>query len=284
LAAIDFGPQADYAYAFDGSGDGAIPPRPGLNRQLVVRSGAHAEPDEGDMARHLALIREAALRADFVAVYAHSHHWEEEMERTPEWMRAYARRCIDAGANIFVGHGTPVVQGMEMYKERPIFYGLGNFIFHTVQPGRWLERVGTKAWESVVAHCHFRADGSLSEVVFHPIAVGGVGGEEDAAKAGYPSSAVGATDAAGVGNAVSTAGPASVPGAQRSPGMLDAAGVHGVPVESDVPDVYPPPVVPRPLSGDAARRIIERLDRLSHPFGVRMEITEDGLGVVRRTL
>jgi hypothetical protein len=183
-------------------------------------------------------------------------------------MRAYARRCIDAGANIFIGHGTPVVQGMEIYKERPIFYGLGNFIFHTVQPGRWLERVGTRAWESVVAHCHFRADGSLSEIVCHPIAVGGDGGEgaADAAKVASPPRAA---------DAVVAADAASAAVASRTPDVPGVPGATGV---------YPPPVVPLPLSGDAARRIIERLSRLSHPFGVRMEVTEDGLGIVRRTL
>jgi poly-gamma-glutamate synthesis protein (capsule biosynthesis protein) len=36
---------------------------------------------------------------------------------------------IDAGADAIIGHHPHVVQGMEIYKQRPIFYSLGNFIF-----------------------------------------------------------------------------------------------------------------------------------------------------------
>ncbi|TBL69385.1 CapA family protein [Paenibacillus thalictri] len=185
LAAIDFGPQAEYVYAFDGNG--AIPSRPGNNRQLIAMSSGRPLPDAQDMQRHLDGIRKASGQADFVAVYAHSHHWEQEMEMTPDWMQAYAHSCIDAGANIFICHGTPVLQGMEVYKERPIFYGLGNFIFHTYQPARWLERTGTKAWESVIVQCRFHADGNLLGITCLPIAVGGLPAE--AADAAYSYSA-----------------------------------------------------------------------------------------------
>jgi poly-gamma-glutamate synthesis protein (capsule biosynthesis protein) len=36
---------------------------------------------------------------------------------------------IDAGADVFAGHGPHVVRGIEMYKGRPIIYSLGDFIF-----------------------------------------------------------------------------------------------------------------------------------------------------------
>ena len=35
---------------------------------------------------------------------------------------------IDAGADIVVGHGPHLLRGMEIYKGKPIFYSLGNFI------------------------------------------------------------------------------------------------------------------------------------------------------------
>jgi poly-gamma-glutamate synthesis protein (capsule biosynthesis protein) len=36
---------------------------------------------------------------------------------------------VDAGADIIVGHHPHVIQNYEVYKGKPIFYSLGNFIF-----------------------------------------------------------------------------------------------------------------------------------------------------------
>lgn len=40
-----------------------------------------------------------------------------------------ARAAVDAGADMVIGHHPHVVQEMEVYKEKPIFYSLGNFVF-----------------------------------------------------------------------------------------------------------------------------------------------------------
>ncbi len=45
--------------------------------------------------------------------------------------RQIARAAIDAGADIVVGHHAHILQGMEIYKDRPIFHGLGNFAIST---------------------------------------------------------------------------------------------------------------------------------------------------------
>ena len=39
----------------------------------------------------------------------------------------FARRAVDAGADLVIGHGPHVVRGMENYKDRLIAYSLGNF-------------------------------------------------------------------------------------------------------------------------------------------------------------
>ena len=44
--------------------------------------------------------------------------------------------AIDAGADIVMGHGVHYPQAIEVYKEKPIFYGLGCFSFHTGHHGR----------------------------------------------------------------------------------------------------------------------------------------------------
>jgi poly-gamma-glutamate synthesis protein (capsule biosynthesis protein) len=51
-------------------------------------------------------------------------------------MREIAHAAIDAGADIVVGHGPHYALAVEVYRGRPIFYGLGSFSFHTGHGGR----------------------------------------------------------------------------------------------------------------------------------------------------
>lgn len=62
-------------------------------------------------------------------------HWGIERDETPqEYQRALAKRYIDAGADLVIGSHPHVLQGMEYYKGKPIFYSLGNFIFGSSIP------------------------------------------------------------------------------------------------------------------------------------------------------
>lgn len=47
--------------------------------------------------------------------------------RTEPYQRELAHAAIDAGADIVYGHGSHVVQGVEVYKGKPVMYCLGNF-------------------------------------------------------------------------------------------------------------------------------------------------------------
>ncbi|HEX4999955.1 MAG TPA: CapA family protein [Terriglobia bacterium] len=45
--------------------------------------------------------------------------------------RQIARSAVDAGADVVIGHHAHILQGMEVYRNRPIFHGLGNFAIAT---------------------------------------------------------------------------------------------------------------------------------------------------------
>ena len=45
-----------------------------------------------------------------------------------QYERPVAKAAIDAGADIVVGHHGHILQGVEIYKNKPIFHGLGNFV------------------------------------------------------------------------------------------------------------------------------------------------------------
>ena len=85
-------------------------------------------PYEGDLKRLREDITSARDRADLVIT---TFHWGDFMQPfvlTDHETRT-AKLCIDAGADMVVGHHHHVLHGMEWYAGKPILYGLGNFVF-----------------------------------------------------------------------------------------------------------------------------------------------------------
>jgi poly-gamma-glutamate capsule biosynthesis protein CapA/YwtB (metallophosphatase superfamily) len=77
-------------------------------------------------------IAKAKSRSDFVIVSMHSGH---EYTIVPNISQTeFAKAAIDAGAEVVIGHHPHVVQPVEQYKGKYIFYSLGNFIFDQANP------------------------------------------------------------------------------------------------------------------------------------------------------
>src|SRR6185295_1780648 len=99
-------------------------------------------PNPEDAERILNSIREARQKADLVIVYQHNHVFSNrafssvftyglaERLAPNAWLKKWVRAEIDAGADIVVMHGAPLLHGVEFYRGRPIFYDLGNFIYN----------------------------------------------------------------------------------------------------------------------------------------------------------
>ncbi|MEL7240740.1 MAG: CapA family protein [Cyanobacteria bacterium J06573_2] len=95
------------------------------NSSYVKRNRAGVMPTD------LSLIKEdiqkLRSKVDYVIL---SFHWGlTDSEKSPFWVRQLARKSIDAGADIILGHHPHYPQGIEFYKNKPIFYCLGNVIF-----------------------------------------------------------------------------------------------------------------------------------------------------------
>jgi len=57
-------------------------------------------------------------------------HWGVPYVREPsEADRAKARLALDCGADVVIGHHPHIVQPFEIYRDRPIFFSVGNFTF-----------------------------------------------------------------------------------------------------------------------------------------------------------
>jgi len=170
--------------------------------QFVVGepAGVKTEPHPEDMEEIAAIVRNAESLSDYTIVSIHAHEGDGDRSVPARFVVDFARRMIDEGADIFVGHGPHVLRGIEIYKGKPIFYSLGDFIFQneTLQrlphenyaplglgddkglsdfnDARYdRDRTGFPAspeiWESVVAEAVFEGK-ELSEVKLHPISLG----------------------------------------------------------------------------------------------------------------
>ncbi|HTT80323.1 MAG TPA: CapA family protein, partial [Stellaceae bacterium] len=80
-------------------------------------------------------------------------------EEVLDYMTEIAHAAIDAGADIVIGHGPHYSLPVEIYRGKPIFYGLGSFSFHTGHGGR---RHGD--WIGIMATVEIAAGASPTRV------------------------------------------------------------------------------------------------------------------------
>jgi poly-gamma-glutamate synthesis protein (capsule biosynthesis protein) len=164
-------------------GGSATATRPGVNELRVEGNPPNQQPNQEDTQRILQSIRTASKQADLVIVYEHNHVFdkpfgtimsEELPERLapPDWLKKWTHAEVDAGADIIVMHGAPLLHGVEIYHGRPIFYDLGNFIFQA--PPTLILLDEPINWESVVAYVEFQGK-NLRSIIFRPIAQNKIG-------------------------------------------------------------------------------------------------------------
>ncbi len=88
-------------------------------------------PHPADMARIEKAIYEAQMQADYILISIHSHELSGDKKENPsDFLVEFAHRCIDAGAHAVLGHGPHLLRPVEIYKARPIFYSMGDFVIH----------------------------------------------------------------------------------------------------------------------------------------------------------
>jgi poly-gamma-glutamate synthesis protein (capsule biosynthesis protein) len=155
------------------------------------------ETNTDDVQEITAVVNNASRIADFTIVTIHAHEYDRRRDLSPEFLHVFARAMIEAGADVFVGHGPHVLRGIEIYQGKPILYSLGNFLFqnetllrlpydnyarydlddnsHVADFNAERYENDTKGfpalqrnWESVIAVPTF-SGGELSELALYPI-------------------------------------------------------------------------------------------------------------------
>jgi poly-gamma-glutamate synthesis protein (capsule biosynthesis protein) len=163
-----------------------------------------------DAEANLRSIAEARRQADWVVFSFHSHEFgdggrlsaqtDAGLTDPAHFAIEFAHAAIEAGADVVTGHGPHLTLGTEVYRGRPIFYSLGNFIFqndtveqfpaesyrrfglgHEATPADFLDaRTDRDArgfpaeapfWEGCLARVEFD-NGQLARVELHPVDLG----------------------------------------------------------------------------------------------------------------
>jgi len=98
--------------------------------------------DTADEARIMSAIgaaKSGPAPARYVVATIHAHESLDEESPSASWqhpagfLKTVARKAVDSGADVFIATGIHHVAGMEIYKGKPIFYGLGNFFWSDMQ-------------------------------------------------------------------------------------------------------------------------------------------------------
>lgn len=82
---------------------------------------------DGDKVQDIVeIIREEKKEGRIVFVYT---HWGDEYIAPPQRIKNYAKIFVNSGADLIIGSHPHIVQEKEIYKNKSIYYSLGNFIF-----------------------------------------------------------------------------------------------------------------------------------------------------------
>ncbi|MDX8496602.1 CapA family protein [Mesorhizobium sp. VK22B] len=215
------------------------------------KAGYSFEADPRDVADILHNVRRGKQFSDFCIATNHGHtpgNWSSE---PPDYEQSFARSLIDAGADAYVGHGPHQLRGIEIYKGQPIFYSLGNFFCEELRTP-----VGADMYAVYGKDPKVDTD---AEVTIE-------------ANKGYPSPG-------GIAGATTERDYESVVSVSRYENN-QLAELRLFPIELGHLKRFANRGVPRLAAVSQAVAILERLQKLSQPFGTKIEI-EGSVGLIR---
>ncbi|HQQ87854.1 MAG TPA: CapA family protein [Smithellaceae bacterium] len=214
------------------------------------KEGYHYELNALDLKEILTSIRLGKQHSDFLIASLHSHDTAVSPHEIPDYLTPLARKAIDSGADIFLVHGNHVLGPIEIYKNRVIAYGLGNFFWSDIQ-------------EPLPAELYESNDDILKNTFVRP---------EEVTDAEF-SSALNASTFSD--NSYFQ----SIILLSRYEGNL-LKEVRIYPVDLGYGRILSKSGIPHLASPDVGRLILERIQLMSKSFGTRIKIKDDGTGVI----
>lgn len=138
---------------------------------------------QDDWDRNIAVVRDAAANADFVLYYQHfqidleefnevapgdstsdGHIWVDDVAK---WQSDFAHAILDAGASMYLGHGSRAFDGVEIYDGKPLIRQLGGLAYQGLNPevGGYDEY---RPWDGLIVEVIIRK-GRVIQLEFTPL-------------------------------------------------------------------------------------------------------------------
>jgi poly-gamma-glutamate capsule biosynthesis protein CapA/YwtB (metallophosphatase superfamily) len=99
--------------------------------RLSDKQGLRYDMDLYDHAGLLKSVRDAKQQADLVVFTIHAHESttgvDDDTPEPPDFLVRLFHNAVDAGADVILGGGPHSLRGVEIYKGKPVFYGMGVF-------------------------------------------------------------------------------------------------------------------------------------------------------------
>lgn len=219
----------------------------------------HYHMNKDDLRLNLRSVRQGKEWSDLMIASAHSHDNSSILrgldflqEKPSDYVVELAHACIDNGADVFVMTGPHLLRGIEIYKGKPIFYSLASFVYQLwgtpAGPDRYTDNHLDQFYsETTEAEMNMDMWPPLS-ITRHPDLSNMESMESVSAQLQYKD------------------------------GVLQAVILRPIEFGYDAPiSQRGIPRVPKP---EVAERILRRMQRMSEPFGTKIEI-ENGLGIIR---
>jgi hypothetical protein len=138
----------------------------GQTYQYGTQPGIVYDMDKHDLAAVLHGIRQGSAISNYLVFSVHCHDSASGIDNDiPQgaFLRDLAHDVLDAGADVFVGHGPHQVGAIEIYKGKPIFYSLGNYIFQ-LSVG---ENVNSEGYRAMGLDPRTATDADVNEKFLH---------------------------------------------------------------------------------------------------------------------
>ena len=159
----------------------------------------HYDVNPDDRRAAILAVRNAKEYADFsmFSMHVHQNRYAFQAYSQDHYPAQYlidlAHELVDNGMDMYVGHGNHTMQGIEIYKGRPIYYNLGNFSVHRFglddsgtagpmtdiesgeQGNLWLQQAIN---QSAYVTRNTYQNGVLQEIRLYPVELGGAPGPD----------------------------------------------------------------------------------------------------------
>ncbi|MCK1581834.1 CapA family protein [Bradyrhizobium sp. 168] len=207
------------------------------------------EANPRDVTDVLLNVRRGKQFSDFCIATNHGHEPGNWSQEPANYEQSFAHRLIDAGADAYVAHGPHQLRGIEIYKDRPIFYSLGNFVMDDLRTPVGADMFAAYGKDPRI---HTDAEVTVSEM------------------------ATGYETAPALSDPVFYEGMITVTRFERN--RLAELRLH--PIELGHSRRFANRGIPVLASRQQAKGILERVQKLSKPFGTQIAIEND-VGIIR---